>query len=61
MQVHNFVAIVLPPAMAFSYMLYEVFLADKISPLLWIAEEADHRCHWLRFPGSLSERCTNTR
>ena len=32
MQVHNVVAIVLPPAMAFSYMLYEVFLADKISP-----------------------------
>ena len=32
MQVHRVVAIVLPPAMAFSYMLYEVFLADKISP-----------------------------
>ena len=31
MQVHNIVPIVLPPAMAFSYMLYEVFLADKIS------------------------------
>ena len=32
MQVHSVVAIVLPPAMAFSYMLREVFLADKVFP-----------------------------
>lgn len=32
MQIHDVVAVVLPPAMMFSHMLCEVFLADKISP-----------------------------
>ena len=55
MQVHNVVAIVLPAAMPFSYMLYEIFLANKVSAVLCIAEETDHGCYWLRFPGKLSE------
>ena len=58
MRVRNVVAIVFAAAMAFSCMLYEVFVTEKISFPLWIAEETHHRCHSLRFAGKLSESCT---